>query len=99
MSEYKIIPTKTEVLRIGGALNIRTYYQQGEVDFLIAFISGILQTLNGILFKEGELGYTKDGYSDINFIIDNDGNLVIQSNGNKTFSINSNGELIMEEIT
>ena len=96
MIENKLIPTTTNVSSVNGNLSIFTFFT-AAVDYIVAFISEIKQSVGGKLFKEGELGITQNGYEDIVFFIDTKGNLIIQSNSDKTFYLNDLGELIMEE--
>lgn len=96
MIENKLIPTNTEVTSKEGVLSVFTYFT-AAIESITAFISQLKQSVGGKSFKEGELGIIQNGYEDITFFIDLNGNLIIQSKSDKNFYLNSNGELIMEE--
>lgn len=98
MSEEKIISTKTNLTRTDSSLDIFTFFT-GSIKGLKAFILTAAKTVNGILFKENELEFQNVGYSDISFSLNNNGDLIIRSNSNKSFTVNDEGELIMEEVT
>jgi len=96
MIENKLIPTSTVVSSLNGDVSVFTFFTNA-LDSIVAFISNLKTTIGGVSFKESELGVIQSGYEDVKFFIDNKGNLIVQSNSDKNFSINANGELIMEE--
>lgn len=95
MSEEKIIRTNTIVSSTQNYLEIFTYYVGGK--FIEMFISPLSTFVDRAKFRENELGLRKDGYEDVEMFINSMGELVVKSDSNKDFTINSDGELIMEE--
>lgn len=92
-----ILDTRTTITRVGNAISIFTYYNDtGSIDYLFFFISDTQGSKNGTSFNEGDLVYEKDGYDDIKVNLTSFGELLVESDSDKTFSINSDGELIME---
>lgn len=89
--------TRTEVTRSLANVSIYTYYVR-SLKLLEFFISSVLQNVNSVAFKQGELGFKEDGYEGFNCFIDNDGRFIVTSHTDQTFTINVDGELIMEEI-
>lgn len=96
MAEEKIISTKTNLTITGSSLGIFTFFT-GSIKSLKSFILTAAKTVNGVLFKENELEFQNVGYDDISFSLNNSGELIIKSDSNKSFTINADGELIMEE--
>ena len=97
MPEQKTIETKTSVSIVGSAISIRAYYD-ADVDVIntiLAFISDIVQTVDGVGFIEGELGITMQNYlTDIDYSIDASGNLIVFAGDADNYSINFDGNLI-----
>lgn len=100
MAETKIIETQTLVTIVGSAISIKAYYETGvsSGNTLLAFISDIVQTVDGVGFIEGELGITMENYpTAIDYEIDNDGNLIVIADDAEHYSIDSSGSLIYTE--
>lgn len=91
----QLLNTNSELQRSGNLISLFTYYVKDI--FLIGFICAINKIENKIEFKQGEEGFTWGGYSDLNFRINSDGELLIDSNDDKNFYIDNDGNLIMEE--
>jgi len=96
MIEEKILNTETDVTISSGEISIFTYFV-GGLKSLKAFFSTVYKDIGGVNFKENDLGFENVGYDDIKLFLNNKGELLIESNVDKDFSINANGELIMEE--
>jgi ATP-dependent protease HslVU (ClpYQ) peptidase subunit len=96
MKEEKILLTTTTVSRNQNLVNIFTYFS-GSIRTLIAFFASKVENIDGIAFKENELGFSNKGYADIQLQINNNGELLITADSSKSFTINGEGELIMEE--
>ena len=93
--ETKVLTTKSELSKVGGIISLFTYY---VADFFIrAFISNKKETKNNVEILEGEGIFEYSGYDDVNFYLNNKGELIINSSDNKEWYINELGELIMEE--
>lgn len=96
MIEEKILNTETDVTISSSEISIFTYFV-GGLKSLTAFFSNVYKGIGGIDFKENDLGFENVGYDDIKLFLNNKGELLIESNIDKDFSINEEGELIMEE--
>lgn len=96
MSEEKTLNTKTDISIVSGNISIFTYFIDG-LKSLRAFFSSTQENLDGVIFQENDLGFKNTGYEDLIFYLNNKGELLVESDENKDFSINENGELIMEE--
>ena len=96
MAESKILSTVTEIRRSLNSLGIYTYYSK-NLNSIIAFITDTAKTINGVYFKENHLGYTKNGYPDVEFFIDNNGHMIVKSDNVDRFAINSEGHLTITE--
>jgi hypothetical protein len=96
MSENELLPTITEIRRSGNAIGIYTYYAQ-SLNSIIAFITNAVQNINGVIFKENHLGYTKNGYSDVSFYLDGNGHLIVKADDPNKFDIDSEGHLTITE--
>lgn len=98
MPEEKILLTQTSVSIIGSAISIRSYYNGEEAanDTLAAFISDIVQTVDGVGIIEGELSIQmNENYPlEIDYTIDSNGDLIVNSDDANNYSINSSGQLI-----
>mgnify|MGYP001026884322 CR=1 FL=1 len=91
----KILNTATEILRNGSSLGIFTYYVGSDLlEFFFIFIP---ETKDGISFVENELGYRKVGYEDVDFFINNNGDLVVESDDVERFEIGNDGNLYLDE--
>lgn len=96
MSEKQILSTITEIRRSGNNLGIYTYYSK-SLNNIIAFITDVMKTIGGVYFKENHLGYTKSGYPDVEFFVDENGHMVVKSDNPDRFAINSDGHLTITE--
>lgn len=87
-----ILKTNTDLRRPPALIEIYTYYVQYDknIIFLISEVDGIV---NGISFKQGELYYTNNDWTDTYFILNEKGELIVVSDEADKFSININGEL------
>jgi len=93
MAEDKQIITKTQVNTTNTEIDIFIYYV-GQVEKQISFfISDTQKNVEGVSFKQGDLGYTYQNTSDL-FIKDNAGNLLVNSTESEKYSIDDNGQLI-----
>ena len=107
MAETKVISSLTITSVIGNDITIITSYQPdggGETnilpDTILAFLAEIAATYGGVGYIEGELIIEMKNYPlQINFSIDNDGNLIISSTEGdlNKYSIDSEGNLIYTE--
>ena len=96
MSEKKILSTITEIRRSLNSLGIYTYYS-GSLNSIIAFITDTVKTINKVNFLENHLGYTKNGYPDVEFFVDENGHMIVKSDNVDRFEINSDGHLTITE--
>lgn len=96
MSEKKILSTITEIRRSLNSLGIYTYYS-GSLNSIIAFITDTVKYINKTNFLENHLGYTKSGYSDVEFFVDKNGHMIVKSDNVDRFAINSDGHLTITE--
>jgi hypothetical protein len=93
----KVLNTTTRITRIGFNIDIFTFYTQREEDIL-AFISEQFGDIDGVKFKENELGYSKKGYTDVTFFINNEGELIVSSNNPDRFAVDQqSGQLQITE--
>lgn len=99
MAEEKILLTQTSISIIGNAISIRSFYngEESANDTLSAFISDIVQVVDGTPIIEGELGIQVTNLESIDYIIDSNGDLIVNSLDADHYSVNSNGELIYED--
>lgn len=101
MPEEKILSTQLVVTILSNNISIRSYYNGSEVDIntLSAFISDIIQVVDGTSFIEGELGMTLKNYpSKIDYSIDSNGNLIVFGDDAANYLIDENtGELIYSD--
>lgn len=101
MAEEKILLTQTSVSIIGNTISIRSFYngEESANDTLSAFISDIVQVVDGTSIIEGELGIQmNENYPfGIDYVIDSNGDLIVNSLDADHYSVNSNGELIYED--
>lgn len=96
MSEKKILSTITEIRRSLNSLGIYTYYS-GSLNSIIAFITDTVKTINKVYFLENHLGYTKSGYPDVEFFVDENSHMIVKSDNVDRFAINSDGHLTITE--
>lgn len=98
MAETKVIETLTSVSVIGDAISIRAYYDTSEVDTdtIEAFISEIVQTREGVPLIEGELAIAYE--NDVDFTINEDGELIVNDIDAANYSVDSSGSLIYTEL-
>lgn len=96
MSEHKILNTITETQRSGNYLGIYTYYSK-SLNSIVAFITDVVKNINGVNFKENHLGYTKSGYADVSFYVDDNGHMIVKADNPDKFAINSDGHLTITE--
>lgn len=98
MAETKVIETTTQVSVIGSAISIRAYYDTSEVDTdtIEAFISEIVQIREGVPLIEGELAIVYE--NDVDFTINEDGELIVNDVDAANYSIDSDGDLIYTEL-
>ena len=93
MAEDKQIITKTQVNTTNTEIDIFIYYV-GQVEKQISFfISDTQKNVEGVSFKQGDLGYTYQNTSDL-FEKNSSGNLVVISTESEKYSIDENGQLI-----
>jgi hypothetical protein len=96
MPENKLISTKTNVSFSGNQIFIHTFYSEPDEQYIAFFVPLVNQTIQGINFIGGDLGYTYENVNDI-FEINNDGDLIVSGLNADKYSINDNGELIYTE--
>ena len=96
MADKRVLTTHTDVTIQGTNIEIYTYYTPREND-IFAFITDSLKTENGVSFVENELGYTKRGYDDVSFFINENGELVVLANNPDQFAIDTDGQLTITE--
>lgn len=96
MSEKKILSTITEIQRSLNSLGIYTYYS-GSLKSIVTFITDTVKSVNKVNFLENHLGYTKSGYSDVEFFVDENGHMIVKSDNIDRFAINSDGHLTITE--
>lgn len=103
MPETVELEVQTTVSIIGDAISIRTYYDTSEVDTdtIEAFISDVVQIIDGVPIIEGELCIRMEDSaypSDIDYTINEDGELIVTSDNADNYSIDSAGDLIYTEL-
>jgi len=91
----RVLNTVSSLKQIGSAMELFTEFNV-DLKKIVFFISDKIQILNWVAFRENELGLMMTGY-DTNFIIDDNGNLIVKSFIADNFEINSDGELILTE--
>ena len=98
MAETKVLETRTSVSVIGDVISIRAYYDTSEVssDTIEAFISESVQVREGVPLIEGELAIIYE--NDVDYEIDDDGNLIVNDTDASQYSIDSAGDLIYSDV-
>jgi len=91
-----VLNTKTDINISGSDIEIYTYYSEFE-EIISAFIMDEVKNINGVSFIEGEEGYTIEGYPDVSFFINDDGEFIVQADDPDKFAINSDGQLTITE--
>lgn len=100
MPEIKLIPTVTSLKIINSVIEIFTRFLKIACDTIQAFLANVVGTLGGVSFKEGELVVEMDNSPDnIDFFVDNNGDLVATGINANHYIINSLGELICNPDT
>lgn len=84
--------TNTEIRRYSGLIGIYTYYSTYDKNMLF-FVANEDKNLNGVSLKQGELGYTNNGWNDAYFVVNERGEFIVISDEASKFQINLNGEL------
>ena len=97
MAEVKQILTRTITTVVGTVLSIYTYFESSIQNFLNFFIRDDIVTIDNINFDEGELGYTKMGYSDFSGSMNDAGELIIVDSVSDYF-IDEIGDLISGDV-
>ena len=93
MAEDKQIITRTQVNTTNTEIDIFIYYVGQAEKQISFFISDTQKNVEGVSFKQGDLGYTYQNTSDL-FEKNNSGNLVVISTESEKYSIDENGQLI-----
>jgi hypothetical protein len=88
--------TETSILRSGSDLGIFTFYKEFEKNIRM-FISQTVQNIGGVSFKEGELVYENIGWGEIDFKINNKGELIAIGGDADKFNIDDEGYLTVTE--
>lgn len=96
MVEDKLISTETRVSTTQSAIDIFIYYVDKLAKKLSFFVSGSNKVVDGISFKQGDLGYTYENTSEL-FSKDENGNLIIVSEESSKYEINEQGQLTFVE--
>lgn len=96
MAENKTISTRTQVSTTQNAIDIFIYYVDQFVKKLSFFISDSNKQVEGITFKQGDLGYTYENTSEL-FFKDTNGDLVVSSEDSNNYEINDQGQLTFIE--
>lgn len=98
MPEFKTLTTITNIIINDMNVAVNTFYNLDSLPNIIkGFIAELINTQDGVNYKEGELVFqAKNSPNEIDFYIDNKGNLIISSSTNdvSNYSIDSNGNLI-----
>ena len=94
-AENKILQTTTEVTLSGSNISIYTYFTD-SLRYIKAFIKNVVDWVNGVRFVENEEGFVVAGFDDVDFYLNNRGELIVKSNDDKTFTIDSDGYLIFQ---
>lgn len=89
----QVLQTITTVSRVSGVASILTEYAP-SAEFIRMFIHDPPTVVGGVSFKQGELEFSKKGFEDVNFFINNRGELVVNANNPQQFSIDADGYLI-----
>ena len=92
----EVLSTKTDILISGNDLGIFTYFDN-SINKLIAYITSTVFIKNGVSFLEGQLGYDKDGYVDVSFFVNENGELIVKADSPDRFNISSDGQLTITE--
>lgn len=97
MPEQKVLQnTVTEVTIVSNLIDIYTYYT-GRLKNIFAFITNSVRTINGVFYKENELGIINDGYDDTEFYLNSNGDLIVFSDIAEDFNISDEGQLTLDE--
>lgn len=97
MADRKVLNTSTDLILTGPDIGIYTYYTP-RLEDISAFITNSVTTQNGVSFLENELGYTKRGYADVSFFINEYGELVVLADNPDKFAIDATtGQLTITE--
>jgi hypothetical protein len=91
--EDKRISTRTVVTSGQGLIQILIEYFPDDNINISFFVSAFNQTIEGISFLNGDLGYIYDNLTDL-FEINTDGDLIVQSINSDKYNINDQGDLI-----
>lgn len=91
-----VLNTETVVTQSGTSLSIYTYYVSGD-KYIIAYISNVSETVDGIVIKENELIFIINGYDLTDFYLNSNGDLVVNSDIASDFDVNSDGMLTIYE--
>jgi len=83
--------TKTNIWTIGNVINIFTFYHKC-VNYLSFWINGTPESVEGVAFIEGQLGYKIEGSKD-QFYINQKGELVVSAVNVDQYEIDQNGDL------
>lgn len=92
----KVLNTTTIITKKSSTVDIYTYYSE-DLEYIIAFISDEVKSLEDVEFLENELGIIKKGYNDVLFFINELGELVVIADNPDKFSVDSDGYLILTE--
>lgn len=97
MADKKILNNiSTDITIVQNNIDIYTYYK-GKFKKIIAFITNTIKSINGISFKENELGLIIENYDDTDFYINKKGELIVYSDIAEDFSIDESGMLTIYE--
>lgn len=96
MPETKLISTKTNISFSGNQIFIHTFYSEPDEQYIAFFVPINDQTVQGINFIGGDLGYTVENVEDI-FEINSSGDLIVSGLNANNYYINENGDLIYTE--
>lgn len=96
MAENKTISTRTQVSTTQNVIDIFIYYVDQFVKKLSFFVSDSNKQVEGITFKQGDLGYTYENTSEL-FFKDTNGDLVVSSEDSNNYEINDQGQLTFIE--
>lgn len=96
MAEQKTISTRTQVSTTQNAIDIFIYYVDQFVKKLSFFVSDSNKQVEGITFKQGDLGYTYENTSEL-FFKDINGDMIVVSEDSNNYEINDQGQLTFIE--
>ena len=94
--DKKVLNTGTSILLSGNNVGIFTYYKGFEKNISM-FISDSVNTINGVIVLEGNLIYQNNGWGNIDFKINNKGELIAIGSESSKFDINNEGYLTVTE--